>query len=62
MLSDNSLHIIAEDGSAPAERFVLDLALHGYRLRDYLVVVLQDADGNRAWSSAIDMEVQVTPG
>jgi len=50
---------IAEDGVPAVERFELELATSGYRVQNYLVIVLEDGEGNRAWTSAIDMQVKI---
>jgi len=42
-----------------AERFEVDLRREGYRLRDWLVVCLEDRNGRRAWSSSIPVRVEV---
>jgi hypothetical protein len=46
-------------GSTGRERFELDLAAKGYRIHGYLVIVLEDFDCNRAWTSAMDVEVAI---
>ena len=51
---------VIEEGVPLATRFELDLAECGYRILDYLVIVLEDADGNRAWTAALDVKVKVT--
>ena len=48
--------ICAEEG---AERFEVDLTCEGYRLKDWLVVCLEDKGGRRAWSSAIPVHVEI---
>ena len=48
--------IYAEQG---AERFEVDLSREGYRLKDWLVVCLEDTNGRRAWSSAIPVHAEV---
>ncbi len=42
---------------APAERFELDLATHGYRISGFFTITLEDESGNRAWTSPIDATV-----
>jgi len=51
---------IVEDGVPATQRFELEFATSGYRVQKYLVIVLEDAEGNRAWTSAIDMQVSIT--
>ncbi len=51
---------IIEDDAPAGQRFELELATSGYRVNGYLVIVLEDAEGNRAWTSAIDMQVKIT--
>ncbi len=42
-----------EDGSPDAGEFTFDFAQQGYRVSDYMTVVLQDVHGRRAWSSPV---------
>jgi hypothetical protein len=42
-----------------AEQFEVDLRREGYRLKEWLVVCLEDGDGRRAWSSAIPVQAEV---
>ena len=44
-----------------ASRFEVDLAAEGYRMRDWVVVCVEDQSGRRAWSSSIPVRVEVTP-
>ncbi len=48
------------EGNKEAEEFVLDFSEKGYRLQDYLVIVLQDNSGRRAWSSPIPLKLNIT--
>ena len=50
---------IVQGDAGTTDRFELDLATSGYRIRDYLVIVLEDIDGDRAWSAPIDMNVRI---
>jgi hypothetical protein len=43
-----------------AELFEVDLHENGYRLRDWLCVCIEDANGRRAWSSGIKVENIIT--
>jgi len=48
------------DPAAPdARQFELDLATRAYRINGYLVIVLEDAHYNRAWASAIEINVKI---
>jgi hypothetical protein len=42
-----------------SQQFVLDLATAGYRLQDRLVIILEDAHGRRAWTSTIEMKLEI---
>ena len=42
-----------------SQRFVLDLATTGYRVQDRLVIILEDAHGRRAWTSPIDIKLEI---
>ena len=42
-----------------AELFEVDLSREGYRLKDWVVVCLEDRNGRRAWSSAIPVRTEV---
>ncbi len=44
----------------PSEHFEIDLAIQGYRLREWLSVCLEDELGRRAWSSAIRVQNEIT--
>ncbi len=44
----------------PAERFELNLVEDGYRLTDRLCVCLEDDQGRRAWSSAIELKTKIS--
>ncbi len=48
-----------DDGCADAGEFVFDFAKQGYRVSDYMTVVLQDVHGRRAWTSPIKTVVDV---
>lgn len=48
-------------GQTESERFELDLKEKGYRIRDALVVVLEDRWGRRAWTSPIPFHIEITP-
>lgn len=50
-----------EPGHSTAEHFVFDFTENGYRIVDYLVVILQDAVGRRAWTSPIRADLTITP-
>ena len=43
-----------------AERFEVDLVEDGYRLKDWLCICVEDAEGRKAWSSAIKVSNTVT--
>ena len=51
--------ISAETPSGLSERFELDLATYGRRIRNRLRIDLEDDQGHHAWSSAMDVEVSV---
>jgi hypothetical protein len=40
-------------------QFVLDLATSGYRVQDRLVIILEDTHGRRAWTSPIDIRLEL---
>ena len=44
-----------------AQRFEVDLAVDGYRMRDWMFICLEDRQGRRAWSSSISVRVDITP-
>lgn len=50
---------VTDNDADPATRFELDFAVSGYRIRDYLVIVLEDAEGNRAWTAPLDVNVTI---
>ncbi len=49
----------SDDGCPDAGEFVFDFAKQGYRVSDYMTVVLQDVHGRRAWTSPIKTVVDV---
>ncbi len=46
---------------APAEHFEVSLAENGYRVHEWVSIVLEDATGRRAWSSCIPVDTTLTP-
>ena len=45
---------------SPAKRFEVDLAVDGYRMRDWIFVCVEEQNGRRAWSSSIRVSVDIT--
>ncbi len=48
------------DGQGVDDIFVFDFAVSGYRVRERLIVVLQDEHGRRAWTSPIQVDIDIT--
>lgn len=46
--------------AAPANRFEVDLAVEGYRMREWVFACVEDEFGRRAWTSAIPVRVNIT--
>ena len=44
----------------PSKRFEVDLAVDGYRMRDWICVCVEQENGRRAWTSAIPVRVEIT--
>ncbi len=44
----------------PSQQFEVDLAVDGYRMRDWIFVCVEDGNGRRAWSSSIPVRVDIT--
>ncbi len=45
------------DEGLQASTFSLDLAERGYRIRDYVSVIVEDAKGRRAWTTPIPVDI-----
>ena len=45
---------------SPSKRFEVDLAVEGYRMRDWVFACVEDEFGRRAWTSAIPVRVDIT--
>ncbi len=48
------------DGRSDSDTFVFDFTRQGYRIRDSLVIILQDIHGRRAWTSPIRTDIAIT--
>ena len=46
--------------ASPTNRFEVDLAVEGYRMRDWVFACVEDEFGRRAWTSAIPVRVDIT--
>ncbi len=46
---------------SPLGQFEVDLTVDGYRMRDWMFICMEDANGRRAWSSSIPVRVDTTP-
>ncbi len=46
--------------ASPSKRFEVDLAVEGYRMRDWVFACVEDEFGRRAWTSAIPVRVDIT--
>lgn len=52
--------VFAPQGGLTAEEFVFDFASCGYRVKDNLVVVLEDAQRRKAWLSPLSLDLEIT--